>query len=146
MLSYGPFDLRRHVILDYSFIVLGLAAPWLFGYSEHMGATLYTLALTIFGLGMNAVTNYAGGLWKVLPFQWHRYVELAAPPPFIIVPWLFFAEAGAMPWFLSALGVAIPLNAALTRPIDSSAAASAGGGRSAAKPTRNSPTDQENSR
>jgi len=117
MQEYGPIAIKPHVALDYTYVALGLAGPWLLGYSHHVGATAYTLALALFGLGLNLLTDNPGGVWKVLPFKWHQFVEWAAPPPFIVVPWLFFADAGAMPWFLSGIGVAILVNSALTRPI-----------------------------
>lgn len=116
MPAYGPFGMPLHVRLDHGLVLLGAASPWVLGFSGHLGATLYTLGLAAFGLGLNAITDYPGGIWKVLPFNWHRYVEFAAPPPFILVPWVFFADAGAMPYVVSALGVAIVINAVLTRP------------------------------
>jgi hypothetical protein len=115
MPQYGPINIKQHVILDYFFVALGLVAPWVLGFSQHQGATVYTLALALFGLALNVITNNPGGLWKVLPFEWHQYVEWAAPPPFILVPWFFFSDAGAMPWALTAVGLAILLNSVFTR-------------------------------
>lgn len=116
---YAPISLRAHARIDAVLVVVGLAAPWVFGYSDHRLATLGTLALTAFGLGLNLVTDYPGGLWKRLPFRWHRVVEWTAPVPFSGLPWLAFPEAGAAPWFLSALGIAILLNSLLARPAPS---------------------------
>ena len=116
MSTYGPNNLRLHVGLDYLFVALGLVAPCVLVYSQNFEATAYTLALTLFGFGLNLVTDYPGGLWRKLPFKWHRYVEWTTPVPFILIPWLFFSHAGAMPWFLTALGVAILLNSTFTRP------------------------------
>lgn len=117
MRQFSPVRLRLHVWLDYAFVLVGFAAPWALGYHVQAAATLYTLGLASFGLALNIITNYPGGVWKLLPFKWHRYVECAAPPPFIIVPWIFFAEAGAMPYVLSALGVGVVANALLSRPV-----------------------------
>jgi hypothetical protein len=88
--EYGPISIRPHVALDCAYVVLGLVAPWWFGFSHHTAATACTIGLALFGLALNLV---------------------------ILVPWLFFAEAGAMPWFLSAVGIAILLNSAFTRPL-----------------------------
>jgi hypothetical protein len=117
MPRYAPISLPLHVGLDYTYAISGFLAPWLFGYSQHTGATIYTLALAAFGLGLNLVTDNPGGLFKLLPFRWHQWVEWATPGPFIIVPWMFFADAGAMPWALTAVGLAILLNSALTREV-----------------------------
>ena len=111
-----PFPLSLHVALDYAFVVIGFAAPWVFGFHYQGAALAYTLLLAGFGLGLNLVTAYPGGAWRVLSFRWHRFIEWAAPPAFIAVPWLFFAEAGAMPYVLSAIGDGIFVNASLTRP------------------------------
>lgn len=116
MQQYSPAKLRLHVLLDYAFVLVGFAAPWALDYHAQGLATLYTLALATFGLALNIITNYPGGVWKLLPFKWHLYVEWASPPPFIIAPWIFFAEAGAMPYVLSVLGVGIVVNALLSRP------------------------------
>lgn len=120
MQSYRPVPIKLHVALDYLYVALGLAGPWLFGFSHHFGATAYTIALAIFGLALNVITDNPGGVWKVLPFKWHQYVEWAAPPPFIVVPWLFFPQAGAMPWLLTGIGVTILVSSALTRPVPAS--------------------------
>ena len=113
---YAPISVRAHACLDAIFVVIGLAAPWALRYGDHRLATLVTLALVAFGLGLNLVTAYPGGLWKRLPFRWHRTIEWTAPVPFAGLPWLLFPEAGAAPWFLSALGIAILLNSVLTSP------------------------------
>ncbi len=111
-----PPAMRLHVILDYLLVAAGLAAPWALGFSHHTAATAYALGLAVFGLGLNLITDYPGGLWKQLPFTWHRWVEWAAPPAFIVVPWGFFSDAGAMPMFLSLVGLSIVLNATLNAP------------------------------
>jgi hypothetical protein len=113
---YGPLTLRMHMALDYALPVFGLACPWLLGYSHWQGATLYTFGLVAMGLGLNLVTQYPAGLLRLLPFAWHRWVEFTSPAPFILGPWLWFADAGAMPWAMSGIGAAILFNAALTRP------------------------------
>jgi hypothetical protein len=125
MKETSPFPLSLHVALDYAFVLIGMTAPWTLGFQDQTAAMLYTLLLATFGLGLNVVTRYPGGAWKVLPFKWHRYVEWAAPPAFIAVPWLFFPSAGAMPYVLSALGIGIFTNATLTRPTSSAEAESA---------------------
>ena len=104
-------SLKRHVALDYALVGFGALAPWLFGFSHLPAATAYTLALVLLGAGLNVVTDYPGGVWKVLPFRWHRIIEWSSPGAFVLVPWLFFREAGAMPWAVSALGLAIVANA-----------------------------------
>jgi len=113
--QYAPYPLTLHVAFDYALVAIGFASPWFLRFSEYEGATQYALALAAFGLLLNVLTAYPGGLWKLLPFRWHRFVELTSPPAFMMVPWLFFAEAGAMPWAFTCIGAAIFVNATLTR-------------------------------
>lgn len=105
--------LRLHAAFDMLLVALGLIGPFALGYSHLIWPTLYTVGAALFGLGLSAVTDYPAGLWRRLPFALHRLIEWSAPLPFILVPWLLFAEAGAMPWFMTALGIAIVLNASL---------------------------------
>ncbi|HEX9811762.1 MAG TPA: hypothetical protein VGA88_06720 [Burkholderiales bacterium] len=117
MTTCQPIGLKVHATLDVAFAVAALAAPWVLGYADLRAATLYTVAVALLGFGLNLITDYPAGVLKILPFKWHRVVEWFSPPPFIIVPWVFFADARAMPWLLSAIGIAIVLNASLTRPV-----------------------------
>jgi hypothetical protein len=64
---------------------------------------------------MNLITNYPLGVLKMLPMKWHRRVEFTTPGPFIAVPWIFFSEAGAMPWACTAAGLLVVVNALLTQ-------------------------------
>lgn len=109
-------NLHRHVILDYALVIAGFAGPWLLQFSHLPAATLYTLALAGFGLLLNLLTQYPGGVWKLIPFRWHRLVEWSSPFAFIVVPWVFFGDAGAMPWLLTAISSLIVLNATLSTP------------------------------
>jgi hypothetical protein len=111
------WSVRRqvHASIDIALVVFGFAAPWLFGYSHLRDATLYTLLVAFIGVALNAVTDYPAGLWRKLPFRWHRIIEYTSPVPFIVVPWLFYASAGAMPWVLTVLGILIVLNAVTVR-------------------------------
>jgi hypothetical protein len=116
-MKYGPIPLTFHALIDVALTIAGFSAPWFFGYSDQLLPTLYTLAVASFGLVMNSITNYPVGIWRALPFSWHKAVEFTAPVPFIAVPWLYFPQATEMKWFLTALGTAIALNAFFTHRI-----------------------------
>lgn len=119
MKDYAPISLKMHATGDLVALLFLLVSPWLLGFSQYSTATLYAVALVVIGMGLNFVTDYPLGLFKKLPFKWHRLVELTSPPIFILVPWYFFADAGLMPWVASAVGVAAVMNALLTRPVES---------------------------
>ena len=114
---YGPVSLRTHAALDVILLGLLFVSPWLLGYTQHEGATVLAVGFPIVGMGLNFVTDYPVGLWRKLPMKWHRMVELTSPPLTIVVPWVFFRDAGAFPWVASSLGLAILISAILTRPL-----------------------------
>ena len=119
MKDYAPISLKLHAVGDLIALMFLLVSPWLLGFSQYTTATQYTVALVVIGMGLNFVTNYPLGLFKMLPFKWHRVVELTSPPIFIIAPWYFFADAGLMPCVASAVGVDAVMNSLLTRPVES---------------------------
>jgi hypothetical protein len=113
---YGPISLKTHAILDVVLLGILFVSPWVFGYTQHQGATLLAMGFPILGMGLNFITDYPVGLWRKLPMKWHRMVELTSPPITIGVPWVFFRDAGAFPWVASVLGAAILVSSLLTRP------------------------------
>jgi hypothetical protein len=113
-MKFGPIPLTLHALLDALLTAAGFSAPWVFGYSDELLPTLYTLAAASFGLVLNSMTDYPIGIWRRLSFTWHKAVEFTAPGPFIAVPWLYFPQATEMKLFMTALGSAIVLNALFT--------------------------------
>ena len=122
---YAPVSLATHATLDVVLLGVLFVSPWVFGYSQHAGATLLAVGFAILGMGMNFITDYPVGLWRKLPMKWHQLLELTSPPVTIGVPWLFFREAGAFPWVASVLGVAIFITTLLTRPVQDAASTNA---------------------
>lgn len=114
---YAPVSLQVHAALDVILLGILFVSPWVFSYSQHQGATILAVGFAILGMGLNFITDYPVGLWRKLPMKWHRMVELTSPPITIVVPWVFFRDAGAFPWVASVLGVAILISTLLTRPV-----------------------------
>ena len=114
---YAPISLQLHAALDVILLGILFVSPWVFGFSEHKGATMLAVGFPILGMGLNFITDYPVGLWRKLPMKWHRMVELTSPPITIGVPWVFFRDAGAFPWVASILGAAILVSTVLTRPV-----------------------------
>ena len=115
--AYAPSSLRTHALLDAVLLGFILVAPWLLGYSQHVGATQWSIALFFIGMGLNVVTDYPLGLLRKLPMKFHKMVEMTSPGIFIAIPWLFFRDAGAMPWAATAVGVGVLLNTLFTREV-----------------------------
>lgn len=114
---YAPVSLQLHAALDVILLGILFISPWVFGYSQHKAATTLAVGFAILGMGLNFITDYPVGLWRKLPMKWHRMVELTSPPVTIVVPWVFFRDAGAFPWVASVLGLAILISTLLTRPV-----------------------------
>jgi uncharacterized membrane protein len=117
-LRYAPISLTTHAVLDVVLLGILCVSPWLFGYAQHQGATWLAVGFSILGMGLNFVTDYPVGLWRKLPMKWHRMVEMTSPPITIVVPWVFFRDAGAFPWVATVLGLAILSSTMLTRPVN----------------------------
>jgi hypothetical protein len=115
--AYAPISLRTHALLDAVLLGFILVAPWLLGYTQHAGATQWSVALFFIGMGLNVVTDYPLGLLRKLPMKFHRMVEMTSPGIFIAIPWLFFRDAGAMPWAATAVGVGVLVNTLFTREV-----------------------------
>ena len=115
--AYAPISLRTHALLDAVLLGFILVAPWLLGYSQHVAATLWSVALFFIGMGLNVVTDYPLGLVRKLPMKFHKMVEMTSPGLFIVIPWLFFRDAGAMPWAATAVGAGVLLNTLFTREV-----------------------------
>ena len=114
--GYAPIPLRTHARVDIAVLSFVLVSLWLLGYSQHGGATTMAVLCFVFGMGLNLATDYPVGLVRMLPMTFHRFMELTSPPITLGVPWMFFADAGAFPWVMTAAGIAVVANAALTRP------------------------------
>lgn len=118
-IPHAPISLKTHAVLDVLLLGILAVSPWVFGYAQHEGARLLAVGFAVLGMVLNFITDYPVGLWKKLPMKWHRMVELTSPPITIVVPWVFFRDAGAFPWVASALGLTILFSAMLTRPVQS---------------------------
>jgi hypothetical protein len=115
MMELKYISIKTHATLDSILVVFGLATPWLFGYSRVFEAALYTLFVVLMGFGANLITKYPAGFIKVLSFKCHQFAEwLLVPPFFILFPWIFFPDAGAMPWIMNAIGIIVLIYSALT--------------------------------
>jgi|KBSSwiStaDraftv2_1062776.scaffolds.fasta_scaffold45410_2 hypothetical protein len=115
MTGYRPLDLKMHARIDLMIAISGFLAPWLLGFAADRAATTYTLAIAAFLLVLSLVTDYPLGILRLVPFRWNQFIAWLSPPLVIMLPWMKFAGAGLMPWYLTVMGFAILLNSALTR-------------------------------
>jgi hypothetical protein len=115
--GYAPIPLRTHAAIDVAVLCVVLVSPWLLGYAQHRGATIMAVASFVVGMGLNLVTDYPLGIVKLIPMKLHRLAELTSPPMTLVVPWIFFADAGVFPWVMTVAGLVVLANTLLTRPV-----------------------------
>jgi len=116
-IRHAPISLAIHARIDVAALVFVLISPWLFGFSGHGGATTMAVCAFVVGMLLNLVTDYPVGVVKLVPMKLHRLAELTSPPMTLVVPWIFFADAGAFPWVMTVAGLAVLANTLLTRPV-----------------------------
>lgn len=115
LVSYGPIRLGLHAAIDWLLVVAGLVGPFVLGYTDQFWPTAYSYAAVGIGIVLNAITNYPGGVAKLLPMRWHQFIEWTSPAPFIAGPWFLFPDATEMKWLLTGIGIGILINTALTQ-------------------------------
>lgn len=116
--TYAPISLALHARIDAAVLTLVLVSPWLFGFTQHRGATIMAVCAFFGGMGLNVVTDYPLGLLKLIPMKLHKLAEVTSPPVTLIAPWVFFADAGAFPWVMTFAGLVVLANTMLTRPVE----------------------------
>lgn len=77
---------KIHGVLDYVTVLIFALSPSLFALSETGATIAYTLAVV--HLLMTILTAFSMGVIKVIPFQFHGYVELVVGLTLAIGPWL----------------------------------------------------------
>jgi len=92
-----------HAILDYVVVVIFAAAPLLLGLDG--AAAWLSYLLSGVHLLMTLLTDFPGGVMKVIPLRWHGWVECAVGPvllvlatvaPFAAMAKIFFGVMGAV--------------------------------------------------
>ncbi len=81
---------KFHAVLDFILIILLLASPGLFHLTEQAGRLLYTLAGIHFVLSI--VTDYAAGIFKLVPFRLHGLAELLLSMVLLILAFTVFDD------------------------------------------------------
>jgi len=119
---YAPNSLQSHAVIDVALVLAGYAGSAWLAYTGELLPAAYATGLTTFGLIVNLLTNYPGGvIAKALPMRWHQFLEWISPAPFILAPWLLFPQSVFGTWLLTGIGIAVVLNTALTQKLKEAA-------------------------
>lgn len=79
---------KTHAILDFITIIALLALPDLVFLTPTAATLSYTLAVIHFI--MTITTDFKGGIFKLIPFKVHGYVELAVGIILLVLAFTFF--------------------------------------------------------
>ncbi|HEV2862375.1 MAG TPA: SPW repeat protein [Pyrinomonadaceae bacterium] len=82
-----PLKPLPHAVADYAMAGMLMAAPWLFGFSRNKKATSCAVATGASVLALSLMTRYPLGVWKLIPFKVHGYIEAAAGAMTAAAPW-----------------------------------------------------------
>lgn len=96
---------KAHAIIDYLVVVFLLLSPKLFGLTGYVA--LFTYALAGIHLLFTILTDYHGGLIKVIDFSLHGKIEFIVSEVLIILAYTFFDHDAAAKMFYQAFGAAL---------------------------------------
>lgn len=100
-----------HGYLDYVTVVLFLIAPSLLGLTGMAGMFAYLLAAI--HLAMTLLTDFPLGVYKLIAFPLHGWIERGVGPMLIVLPFIFgFNDVATM--FYIAVGIVIIIVGLLT--------------------------------
>ncbi len=81
---------RVHAFLDYPVAIALFALPLLLGLGETNPLALYlSVATGVAALLLTLLTDHHLGVYKVIPYQWHLYIDFAVGIVFVIAPFIF---------------------------------------------------------
>lgn len=79
---------NQHVITDYSYIPMVLAAPKLVGFAENKTAAQLCRAMSLTVLGYSLLTDAKWGVVKVIPYKTHAALDFASGVIALAAPWV----------------------------------------------------------
>ena len=103
-----PFSTRVHDILDYSFSLLLMLAPAIFGFGEGDRETIIPILAAMMICFYSFFTNYEGGLYPRLSMKTHFIFDLVIGVVVMFSPWLFsFHDTVYKPHVVIGLGISL---------------------------------------
>ena len=84
---------RIHALLDYPVAAALMGLPFLLGLGASNPIALYlSVATGVAALLLTVLTDHYLGIFKVISYQWHLYVDFAVAIVFIVAPFLLGFE------------------------------------------------------
>ena len=93
---------KVHGALDYLVGIVLILSPWIFGFSEVVGAAQNApLVLGIILILYSLFTDYEWGVFKVLGFGYHLTIDFLVSAVLVLSPWIFgFSDEKTSAWLL----------------------------------------------
>jgi len=94
---------RIHAFLDYPVALALMTLPFLLGLGEANLMGLYLSVVTgVAALILTILTDHHLGMFRMIPYQWHLFVDFAVGVSFVIAPFVFsFEGVDAMYYWLN---------------------------------------------
>jgi hypothetical protein len=97
---------KIHGYLDYLVVLVFLAAPSLFHFSQIPSVIAYALAGV--HLALTLLTDFPMGVLKIVPLKWHGIIELIVGPVLVALPFVLgFGPEPSAQYFYIAVGLVI---------------------------------------
>lgn len=103
---------KFHAIIDFVLIILLLASPNIFHLSNTASTLCYALAIIHFLLTI--ITDFKGGIFKIVHLKLHGLIELAVSILLVILAFTFFKGNLADEIYFACLGLLILIIFTLT--------------------------------
>ncbi len=84
---------RMHAYLDYPVAIALMGLPFLLGLGATNSMALHlSVATGIAALLLTLLTDHHLGVYRIIPYQWHLYVDFAVGVVFVLAPFVFSFE------------------------------------------------------
>ena len=89
-----------HAVLDYSVGLFLATTPWTFGFPRG-AATIIPIVLGLGAVLYSLLTDYEGGLIRLLPFRIHLLIDAVSAAVFLVSPFLLHMGDRVLPPFIA---------------------------------------------
>jgi len=98
---------KLHGIIDYLVVAFLLASPLVFGFTGLLA--IFTYVLGVIHLALTLLTDFNGGVMKLIPLSFHGMIELIVGVVLIILAFTLFKDEAAGKIFYALFGAAVLL-------------------------------------
>lgn len=96
---------KLHGIIDFVVVIFLLASPTIFGFTGLVAT--FTYALGGIHLLLTILTDFNGGVFKLIPFSIHGLIEFVVGLVLIVLAYTLFKDNKAVQLFYTVFGAAV---------------------------------------